>query len=967
MIMLEINIQDVYNILNTCKTYLIVLGIVLLSGIILVLAVRKVEPAKRKMIRSQTGIAVLLVIIIIANLVVTGPMSTIISLAMGSGTVSEDALKKAEEVSREVAEEGFVLLKNEDNVLPLSGQNKLNVFGWSSTNPCYGGTGSGGLSDNYEEVTLLQGLENAGFETNKELSDFYVDYRADRPILDMYGEDGNGLNAEMNWSIPEPPVDSYSDTLLQNAKDFSDVALVVFSRTGGEGFDLPTDMNTVDYEPNSSDYDDFPEGSHYLELCQSELKMLEMVCSNFEKIIVAYNGVNSLEMGFLNEYEQIKGAILCPGPGQNGFNALGTILSGETNPSGKTVDTLVKDFTKAPTWNNFGDFTYENMDEFAVDGQAPTFINYSEGIYVGYRFYETAAVEGLLDYDDEVVYPFGYGLSYTEFTQEMSELNIEDGQISFDVEVTNVGNTAGKEVVEVYYNPPYSDGGIEKSAVNLLQFEKTKMLEPGESETVKITFNEEDMASYDSKDEKAYVLEEGDYIISINSDAHNIIQTQTYTVKDTIIYNAENKRSTDNSVATNVFDDAKGDVTYLSRKGHFENYQEAVSAPETLSMPEEDKNKFINNANYNPEDYNNDNDTMPVTGTDKGVSLEELRGLPYDDAKWEDLLDQLTVEEMREMIAIAGFQTAEVESVGKAGTVDCDGTMAVYNNFTGVGTIAFPAPVVLASTWNKELAKKSGESIGSMADEMEVSGWYAPAMNTHRTPFGGRNFEYYSEDGVLAGYIAESVVRGANEYGVYAYIKHFALNEQETNRLAMLCTWIDEQAVREIYLKPFELSVKEGNATAVMSAFNYIGTIYAGAHNGLLQTILRDEWGFNGIVLTDWFGGYGFQDADQIIRNGGDACLVNYDVQTNYLDDTDSATAVCAMRKAAKNIMYTVVNSRSYQGENVQAGMKSWQIALVVIDVILAMGLVVLEIIAWKKYKRRNNANKIIIESVAKE
>lgn len=955
--MLEINIRDVINVLNSCRPYLIALGAAVVVGIIVILAAKKMDAVKRKLVRSQTGIALLLAVIVIANLIVTGPMNTIITLASGKGSVTEETQKEAEKASRSVAEEGLVLLKNEDNVLPLKDQRKLNVFGWSSTNPCYGGTGSGGISDNYEKVSLLKGLADAGFETNEELSDFYTEYRSDRPILDMYGEDGKGLNAEMDWSIPEPPVESYSDGMMENAKEFSDVALVVFSRTGGEGFDLPTDMSKVDHTPNSENYDDFPEGSHYLELCQSERNMLEMVCDNFDKVIVVYNGVNTFEMGFVNEYDSIKGAILCPGPGQNGFDALGTILTGETNPSGKTVDTFAADFTKAPTWNNFGDFTYDNMDEFSVEGQNPTFIDYTEGIYVGYRYYETAAVEGLIDYEKEVVYPFGYGLSYTEFTQEMGEIQSDNGQITFDVTVTNTGSVPGKDVVEVYYNPPYENGGIEKSAVNLIAFEKTGILAPGASETITLSFNEEDMASYDTQNEKAYVLEKGDYIISINKDAHTVIDEQVYTVDDTVVYNADNKRSTDEIAATNVFDEARGDFTYLSRADHFANYEEAVSSPATLSMSDENKDKFINNSNYDSEDYNDSNEVMPTTGAKNGVKLSDLRGADYEDPKWEELLDQLTVDEMKELIAIAGFQTATVDSVDKAGTVDCDGTMAVYNNFTGKGTIAFPAPVVLACTWNKELAKQTGEMIGTMADEMEVSGWYAPAMNIHRTPFGGRNFEYYSEDGILAGKIAENVISGAAEKGIYSYIKHFALNEQETNRLNMLCTWADEQAMREIYLKPFELCVKEGNATAVMSSFNYIGGTYAGAHNGLLKTVLQDEWGFHGIVLTDWFGGYGFQDADQIIRNGGDACLVNYDAQTNYLDDTSSATAVKAMREASKDIMYTVVNSRTYDSENNGTGMDTWQIILITVDVIWAIGLLVLEVITVKKYRKRKMEN----------
>lgn len=334
---------------------------------------------KKFLIRTQAGVAIFLALIITVNAVCLGPMENLISLTMGEGSISEEAASYAEELVEDIMDEGIVLTKNNDNLLPLSEQKKINVFGWSSTNPCYGGTGSGALNDNFEKVDLLQGLQNAGFETNEELTQFYVEYRGERPIMDMYGE-----NPGLDWSIPEPPVSMYSDALLQNAKDFSDVAVVVFTRVGGEGPDIPVDMNSeaVDCTSNSTEYDDFPEGAHYLELCQSEKDMLEMVCDNFEDVVVVYNGANTLEMGFVNEYEQIKSVLLCPGPGQTGFNSLGAVLSGEVNPSGRTADTFVADLTKTPTWNNFGNFGYTNMDEFEVElwgnPATPTFLNYAE-------------------------------------------------------------------------------------------------------------------------------------------------------------------------------------------------------------------------------------------------------------------------------------------------------------------------------------------------------------------------------------------------------------------------------------------------------------------------------------------------------------------------------------------------------------------------------------------------------------
>ncbi len=956
--MLSINLADVVSVLNTCKPYLIGFGVVFVIALILIIAAFKLDKAKKKLIRSEAGIAIFLALVIVVNLICFGPMSTMISLATGNGTITEETSAEATELVEEIAAEGIVLLKNEDNLLPLEDTTTLNVFGWASTNPCYGGTGSGSLSDAYETVTLLEGLENAGFELNTELSDFYTEYRSDRPEVGMWAQD---------WTLPEPPADTYSDELIENAKEFSDVAVVVITRVGGEGADLPTDVSQVTYTNNSDEYEDFEAGEHYLQLSQTEEDMLELVCENFDNVIVIYNGANAMELGFINEYEQIKGAIWCPGTGQSGFNALGEILSGAVNPSGKTSDTFVADLTATPTWNNFGSFFYDNTEEFEMtqvgftgteEVLSVSFVNYVEGIYVGYRFWETAADEGLIDYDESVVYPFGYGLSYTTFTQEMGEITESNGTITFEVTVTNTGDVAGKDVVEVYYNPPYTNGGIEKATANLIAFEKTDTLEPGASQTITISFDVEDMASYDYEDAQAYVLEAGDYEISINTDSHNVIDSQVYSVSETIVYDEDNARSTDETTATNQFDYAAGEVTYLSRADGFANYEEATAAPTTMSMTDEQKESFLNNGNYNPEDYNNDDDEMPTTGADNGLELADLRGLDYDDELWEDLLDQMTVSDMDQLIAIGGYQTTAIESINKVQTVDCDGPASINNNFTGTGSVGFPSAVMIASTWNTDLAQQFGECIGKMADEMDVSGWYAPAMNIHRSAFAGRNFEYYSEDGLLSGKIAAAAVQGAQEYGVYAYVKHFALNDQETNRTSMLCTWSNEQAIREIYLKAFEIAIKEGGAGAVMSSFNYIGTTWAGGSSALCQTVLRDEWGFQGFVLTDYFGVYGYMNADQAIRNGTDCMLVSYDTDTNHVEDQTSATSILAMRQACKNILYTVVNSRAYASENLETGLMGWQTAAIVIDVVCAAIIVLLEVMTIKKFLKRKETSK---------
>ena len=965
--MLAINMDDVINVLNSCKPYLIALGVVLALAIVVTVACMKLKKPVKKLVRKEAWIAFLLAVVVIVNLICFIPMSSMISLAMGNGTITDETSDESTALVQEIAEEGIVLLKN-DGTLPLAADSNLNVFGWASTNPCYGGTGSGALSDAYPTVSLLQGLEDAGFNLNTELSDFYTAYRADRPEVGMWAQD---------WTLPEPTADSYTDEMMANAKEFSDTAMVVITRVGGEGADLPTDVSKVTYTDNSTEYKDFEAGEHYLQLDRTERDMLDLVCSNFDNVIVVYNGANAMELGFINEYSQIKSAIWCPGTGQSGFEALGEIVAGTVNPSGKTSDTFVADLTATPTWNNFGYFKYDNMDEDAYTSNnfktgeeetaLPSFVNYVDGIYVGYRFYETAAAEGLINYDDTVVYPFGYGLSYTTFTQEMGAISEDNGTISFDVTVTNTGDVAGKDVVEVYYNPPYTNGGIEKASANLIQFEKTEVLQPGDSQTITVSFDAEDMASYDTYGAGCYVLEAGDYQISINSDSHNVIDSQTYTVASTVTYDESNPRSTDETAAVNEFAYAEGDVTYLSRADGFANYADATAAPASMSMSDEAKATFLNNSNYNPEDYNNDSDEMPTTGAKNGIKLADLRGVDYDDAQWDSLLDELTISDMDTMIAIGGYQTSAASSVGKIMTVDCDGPASINNNFTGIGSVGFPSAVMIASTWNKNLALKFGESIGKMADEMEVSGWYAPAMNTHRSAFAGRNFEYYSEDGVLSGYMATNAILGAEEYGVYAYMKHFALNDQETNRTEMLCTWANEQSIREIYLKPFEMSVKEGGAKAVMSSFNYIGTQWAGGTSALCNTVLRDEWGFRGFVLTDYFGVYGYMDSDMGIRGGTDCMLVAYDTETNHVTDTTSATGVLAMRQACKNIMYTVVNSRAYDPENLTEGLMNWQIMAIVIDVIFAALIIFLEVLAIKGFKKDQAAAPVVAPVEAAE
>ena len=952
--MISVEMEDVLAVLQLCKPYIIGIIAALVIGIVIMIACRRMSRGKKFLIRGEAAIAMVLAVVVCVNMICFGPMATLIGLATGNGTLSDETNEEAAEVAEEIMEDGIVLLKNE-SLLPLNETKKLNIFGWESINPAYGGAGSGGINDLYDIVSLNQGLENAGFSINQELVDFYNNYGADNPEMSIQ---------KQSWTLPEPPVDTYSDELIKSAKEYSDVAVVVLSRKAGEGHnDIPMDVRKAAYDNNSDEYDDFPEGEHYLQLSQTERDMVDMVCSNFDNVIVIYNGANQFELGFADEYPQIKSVVWCPGTGNVGFNALGKVFSGEVNPSGKTPDTFIYDMTTAPWWNNAEKTEYTNLADLAVEGMnagtaqvyAPAFTNYVEGIYVGYKYYETAAQEGAIDYDKTVQYPFGYGLSYTEFEQKMGELEEKDGQISVDVEVTNTGDVAGKDVVEVYYEPPYTNGGIEKSSANLIEFAKTDLLQPGESQTVTVTFSIEDMASYDENNAKAYVLEKGDYVISINSDSHTVLDQKTYTADKDVVYKGENKRASDDTAATNVFEDAKGDITYLSRADHFANYEEATAAPASAELGEPYASEYHLNSNFDKTTYLNDEDVMPTTGADNGLTLADMRDADYDDPRWEKLLDQLTVDEMANMIAMAGYQTAAMDSVGKVATLDFDGPAAINNNFTGVGSIGFPIEVVVASTWNKELAQAWGECMGKISQEMGAEGWYAPGMNTHRTAFGARNYEYFSEDGVLAGNMGAKAVEGARKYGVYSYIKHFAMYEGNAK---MVSVWSNEQAIREIYLKPFEISVKQGGANAVMVSWSFLGDKWTGESSNLMNTVLRDEWGFRGMALTDFFrnNGHGFMNADAALANGVDVMLSTFNGEENNVANPEHPTSVLQMRNACKNVMYTVVSSWAYDGEHEETGMENWKKAGIGIDIVIALFMAGMEVLVIRGYKKRKNA-----------
>ena len=831
----------------------------------------------------------------------------------GQSLTVEQAAEQSRAMAQELVQEGAVLLKDQNNALPLAEGTAVNLFGYGSVDPIYGGSGSG-ASDTSSNIDLVTGLTNAGFTVNQELVDFYKKSGVSRAA--QKGFEGS------NFTPAEVPAAQYTDTLLQNAKAFSDVAIVTISRVGGEGGDLPQDMYAAGYSKTD-------DGRHYLELTQDEEDLLALIkAQGFGKVIVLVNSSNAMELGFLED-DAIDAALWIGSLGSTGFNAVGEILSGKVNPSGRLSDTYAYDLTTASAYWNAGNFTYANLKHHYVE--------YAEGIYVGYRFYETRYVDnttGLCDeaaYAKAVQYPFGYGLSYTTFEQSIADYKTTDSAIEMTVEVKNTGAVAGKDVVQVYYTAPYTIGGIEKSHVVLAGFAKTSLLQPGASEKVTVTFAPEDMASYDETGAKAYVLEAGTYQIKLMRNAHEVIDQREYEVPATITYSGNNARSTDLVAATNEFEDvAQGQIQkYVSRA----DWEGAL--PTTRTDGKTASAETVAAKENTPVYENNDSD-QPITIADHGLTLEDMTGLDYDDPKWNDLLEQLSVEDMTNMISNGGWSTPEVASVGKPATNDLDGPAGINSLVSSLKGVSFPSEVIVGSSWNTDLAQRFGTAFGAEAAANHVVGLYAPGMNIHRTPFSGRNFEYYSEDGLLSGKMGAAMVQGVDSQGVYTYIKHFALNDQESNRLS-ISVWANEQSIREIYLKPFELSVKEGGTTAVMSSYSRLGNTWAGASKALLTDVLRNEWGFHGMVVTDSaMGNTSWMDINLALRAGGDMMLCLMGVKL----DSSSNTAQQAMRRACHNILYTQANSIA-----IAAAVDNtpyWLILLAIVDSILLIAIVLL-------------------------
>ncbi len=843
-----------------------------------------------------------------------------------------EALENGNELNEKLCEEGFVLLKNAEvakgKALPLERGAKISVFGKNSINLVYNGSGSGG-SDNKQAVKLHKSLTDAGFKVNPELEKFYQSASRSGPPRSSNPKIESSEVSSLGTG--ETPYNSYDSKVRGSYSSYSDAAIIVLSRIGGEGFDLPRSSAEA--------------GKHYLELDANEIDLVRNVTNaGFGRVIVLINSLTTMELGWVEsgEYGKIDAALYIGGPGASGINALGRILNGEINPSGHTVDTWATDFFATPAVQNFGDYGVENGGAYKIDGKydkAYHFVDYQEGIYVGYRYYETRGLDDEEWYKQNVVYPFGHGLSYTNFTHTIvggktdtltpdAEGNIK---LTLKVNVHNGGEAAGKDVVQIYVTAPYPENNtdkIEKPHVVLAGFAKTDLIEPGKDREVAVELDMYDVASFDYSDEnkdgkRCYQLDSGDYVIRAMSDAHT--EEDNFTARLADIHSYEKDPVTGHDVTVRFGDIDDQLPKTLSRKDW------VMPAPRSdAELDFAESGEFVTSLKSLDSGNPNYYEELPVTQKTTELDLLQLVHAEdykaksdlerYNDERWEEILDSLSVNEMANIFNHGAFQTASILSIYKNKTTDPDGPYG-FTNFMGdpsvYGTCAYASEIILASTWNTDLVYQMGECVGEeglwgnvKGDHTPYSGWYAPGANIHRTPFGGRNGEYFSEDGFISGAMAASEIKGAASRGVYCYIKHFVANEQETNR-AGVSTWLTEQALREIYLRPFEKAVKEGNAKALMSSFNRLGSTWTGGDYRLITEVLREEWGFLGTVICDFntdASSY-FMNPKQMIYAGGDLNLTTTEFWTGY--KAKNANDVTMLRRAVKNILYTVSTSNS--------------------------------------------------------
>lgn len=755
------------------------------------------------------------------------------SAAVGTFAVSDmiavDTKTESVRIAKQIQAEGTVLIENKDSLLPLANK-KVSVFGITSYNPNLGGGGSGSIETG-EAVDLFTGLTNAGIEYNSTVFDVYKNYiaektssSADNPLISMIA----GL---LGTSIDELPVGNIDQSVFDSAKSYSDTAIITFGKAGSELSDLSADD---------------------IRLSDDERALLDKVCYEFKNVIVIMNSSNIYEMDWINEYPSIKAVLLTWLLGEVGLDSVAKIISGDVNPSGKLPDTIACKIEDYPTTPNFGMFKYNN----AV---FKSFVNYAEDIYLGYRYFETFAPE-------KVMYPFGYGLSYTTFDWETVGYSDSGDSITVKVKVTNTGDRAGKDVVEVYFSAPYTKGGIEKSAVELAGYAKTGELAPGKSETVTVSFDKRDMSSYSEKAE-AYVLEKGNYEIKIGTSCRDFEDVRNCNVASTVTYKTDDVTGKE---IKNLFGEIRGDFPLLSRNGE----ETMPLAPTNFVAPDE-----VLNCDVRPDPVEGE---VPKTGVKYESGVIKLADVYADESLWDAYLDQFTLQEMIDIICGSGYKTVGLDRLGLPATVDNDGPGAVKGKgglvYKDVG-LGFPAETVIAATWNDGLTEEYGEIMGQQAAELGVHVWYAPGCNLHRHPCGGRNFEYFSEDPLLSGKMAAAVVRGVQSKGIIPTVKHFVCDEQETMKLAQgLFTWLSEQALRELYLRPFEIAVKEGHAKGMMTAYNRIGAHWCSGYKTLVTDLLCTEWGYDGFIVTDAymdFTGNGYMDPVLAIYAGNNALLTS--------------------------------------------------------------------------------------------
>lgn len=915
---------------------------------------KKLSKGKKAAIITGSILVALIVAVLLYGFVFTKAGYWMLSKLTPDTEEMKLSFSSATETTRLISDEGIVLLQNNEDLLPLTTSQDspkgINLFGMRSIQLVYNAGGSAASDVSYctKLADALTGDEGK-FAVNEELLYLYYNYykygkiSIDETEAPDNVSDSSIVEAERtNLIMPELPATALTDTgiysdgrtPLDHAKDFSDVALIVLGRGGGEMFDYTPDQ---------------------LQLQPDEKALLDAVCGTFDKVILVLNTANTLELDFIEEYPSIKSVLWIGFPGQDGITSLARILNGTVNPSGHLTDTWLKDNLASPAAANYfeiqadgsyGVHTDTSLAADAVDSYhytgAPAgqgyFAQYAEGIYVGYKYFETRYdTDPSYDYDADVMYPFGYGLSYTTFSKKIMAIHEEDGIITVRVEVKNTGDVAGKDVIQIYYNPPYT-GAIEKSTVNLVAIKKTNMIAPGNTEYYSIEFNVEDMASYDENVNKAYVLEQGNYEIMLCENAHDKIDSEIWTLDQDIIYNEENdgKRESDYQVATNQFDDDLDGYDDFLTRGWDPDSRAFTGPKDEDFIPSEEILNIINNGHYIPTDVElglTEAD-MPAIGVtlEKTIMLSDMVGVDYNDPKWDEFVSQMTLEEMCNLSGNAGNHFEELERLGiprsyNPGAPAGIGT-TVYTGaamgFEGNG-ITYPCAMVLAATWNEELAYLMGTSVANEAQAIGFTGWGAPAVNIHRTAFNGRNFEYYSEDGVLSGLIARNVAHAATDKGIVCFVKHFAVNDRESNDRQQLFTWVSEQAMRESYLKPFEMAVKDGGCLGIMSSFNYIGTEWAGANSALLNNVLRNEWGFQGVVVSDASaysymspvaGIYGGQDADLDIAG---ALTGTYGQRAKLEEAAKDTSRQIGFTKnlfqACKNICYAVAQTWPVAGK----------------------------------------------------